>query len=161
MGSKTLMSSYILFKFWSFSKIVSQKLIWHIGLKFSGITEVVIRLTESANLWISDFFFQIERRKIDEMRIPEKVTFTLPFCDASAMRLIAKLLSESIHGEVLLETERLEASFSSVSSTLQVATPCCDGYKMWCKQTNKQTKQKKKKGHNSYWNSEYVYLIEK
>ena len=65
-------------------------------------------------------FSQIERRKIDEMRIPEKVTFTLPLCDASVMRfgmsLTAKFLNESVCGEVLLETEYLKASFSSVSS---------------------------------------------
>lgn len=60
----------------------------------------------------------IERRKIDEMRIPEKVTFTLPLCDASVMRfgmsLTAKFLNESVCGEVLLETEYLKASFSSI-----------------------------------------------
>ena len=36
------------------------------------------------NIWL---FSQIERRKIDEMQIPEKVTFTLPFCDASVMKI--------------------------------------------------------------------------
>ncbi|KAM7449385.1 hypothetical protein ABFA07_002752 [Porites harrisoni] len=57
----------------------------------------------------------IERRKIDEMRNPEKVTFTLPFCDASVMRFgmsfIAKFSNESVCGEALLETEYLKASF--------------------------------------------------
>lgn len=52
----------------------------------------------------------IERCKIDEMRIPEKVTFTLPSCDASVMRLTTKLLTQNDDVEVLLETEQLRAS---------------------------------------------------
>ena len=49
------------------------------------------------------------------MRIPEKVTFTLPSCDASVMRLTTKLLKQSDAVEVLLETEQLRASLPLVS----------------------------------------------
>ena len=49
------------------------------------------------------------------MRIPEKVTFTLPSCDASVMRLTTKLLKQSDDVEVLLETEQLRASLPLVS----------------------------------------------
>lgn len=54
----------------------------------------------------------VERCKIDEMRIPEKVTFTLPSCDASVMRLTTKLLQKQSHDVevVLLETGQLSAS---------------------------------------------------
>ena len=66
-------------------------------------------------IWIPSFYWQIERSKIDEMRIPEKVTFTLPSCDASVMRLTTKLLKQSDAVEVLLETEQLRASLPLVS----------------------------------------------
>ena len=66
-------------------------------------------------IWILSFYWQIERCKIDEMRIPEKVTFTLPSCDASVMRLTTKLLKQSDDVEVLLETEQLRASLPLVS----------------------------------------------
>ena len=51
------------------------------------------------------------------MRIPEKVTFTLPSCDASVMRLTTKLLQKQSHDVevVLLETEQLSASLLLVS----------------------------------------------
>ena len=42
MGGKTLMSSYILSKFWGFSKRISAVTILYIGLKFSEITEIVV-----------------------------------------------------------------------------------------------------------------------
>ena len=35
------MSLSILFKFWGFSKRISPKLFWYIGLKFLEITEIV------------------------------------------------------------------------------------------------------------------------
>ena len=65
------------------------------------------------------------------MRLPEKVTYTLPFCDASAMKIVAKLLSGSLDGETLLETEQLnvklsmvcEISCNLVSIVLPVITP--------------------------------------
>lgn len=57
----------------------------------------------------------IERCKIDEMRIPEKVTFTLPSSDASVMRLSTKLMQkQSDDVEVLLETEQLSASLPPI-----------------------------------------------
>ena len=68
------------------------------------------------NIWIPDFFWQIERCKIDEMRIPEKVTFTLPSSDASVMRLSTILMQkQSDDVEVLLETEQLNANLPPVS----------------------------------------------
>jgi len=57
---------------------------------------------------------KIERRKIDEMRLPEKVTYTLPSCDASAMKIAAKLLSGSLDGQTLLETEQLNVELSMI-----------------------------------------------
>ena len=50
------------------------------------------------------------------MRIPEKVTFTLPSSDASVMRLSTILMQkQSDDVEVLLETEQLNASLPPVS----------------------------------------------
>ena len=67
-------------------------------------------------IWIPDIFWQIERCKIDEMRIPEKVTFTLPSSDASVMRLSTILMQkQSDDVEVLLETEQLNANLPPVS----------------------------------------------
>jgi len=48
------------------------------------------------------------------MRLPEKVTYTLPSCDASAMKIAAKLLSGSLDGQTLLETEQLNVELSMV-----------------------------------------------
>ena len=51
------------------------------------------------------------------MRLPEKVTYTLPSCDASAMKIVAKLLSGSLSGENLLETEELNVKLAMVCDT--------------------------------------------
>lgn len=48
------------------------------------------------------------------MRLPEKVTYILPSCDASGMKIYAKLLSEGPVGETLLETEQLSVKLSLV-----------------------------------------------
>ncbi|KAM7434819.1 hypothetical protein ABFA07_015144 [Porites harrisoni] len=50
---------------------------------------------------------KVDRRKIEEMRLPEKITFTLPPCDASFMKVKAKLIDENSDNEILLETEQL------------------------------------------------------
>jgi len=52
----------------------------------------------------------VERKKIDEMKLPEKLTYTLPTSDASSMKIFAKLLSGSF--ETLLETEQLKVNLS-------------------------------------------------
>ncbi len=49
---------------------------------------------------------QVERRKIDEMKFPEKIPFTLPPCDASSMKIVTRLSSDSY--KTLLETEQLK-----------------------------------------------------
>jgi len=59
---------------------------------------------------------QVERIKIDEMRLPEKITFTLPPYSASTMKVVTKLLNNSLAGETLLETEQLKVQLSMVSN---------------------------------------------
>ena len=46
------------------------------------------------------------------MKLPEKLTYTLPASDASSMKIFAKLLSGS--SETLLATEELKANLSWV-----------------------------------------------
>lgn len=65
---------------------------------------------------------QVERRKINEMKLPEKLTFTLPPCDASFMKIVTKLLSES--HESLLETEQLNVNLSLVSKVTDYNYNC-------------------------------------
>ena len=60
---------------------------------------------------------QVERIKIDEMRLPEKITFILPPCNASTMKVVTRLLNNSLAGETLLETEQLKVQLSMVSNT--------------------------------------------
>ena len=55
---------------------------------------------------------------MDEMRLPEKVTFTLPKSDASSMQAVVKVLKGNLDGETLLKTEQLTFSLSMVSSFL-------------------------------------------
>ena len=59
---------------------------------------------------------QVDRRKIEEMRLPEKITFTLPPSDASFMKVKAKLIDENSDNEILLETEQLHVALSLVSN---------------------------------------------
>lgn len=65
-----------------------------------------------AQLEMGDFqaVKRVERKKIDEMTLPEKLTYTLPSSDASCMKLFAKLLSGSF--QTLLETEQLKVNLS-------------------------------------------------
>ena len=58
---------------------------------------------------------QVERIKVDEMRLPEKVTFTLPKSDASSMQAVVTVLNENLDGETLLKTEHLTLTVSMVS----------------------------------------------
>ena len=55
---------------------------------------------------------------MDEMRIPEKVTFSLPQSDASRMEVSAKLVKKDVTNEILLTTEKLTLSLSVVSTTI-------------------------------------------
>ena len=57
---------------------------------------------------------QVEKRKLDEMKLPEKITYTLPPCNATSMKIITRLLNES--QETLLETEQLDVKLSLVSN---------------------------------------------
>ncbi|XP_068754726.1 uncharacterized protein [Montipora capricornis] len=57
---------------------------------------------------------QIERMKVDEMRLPEKVTYTLPKSDASSMQAVVKVLKGNLDGETLLKTEQLTFSLSMI-----------------------------------------------
>ncbi|KAM7434816.1 hypothetical protein ABFA07_015142 [Porites harrisoni] len=55
---------------------------------------------------------KVDRRKIEEMRLPEKITFTLPPSDASFMKVKARLIDENSDNEILLETEQLHVPLS-------------------------------------------------
>ena len=72
-------------------------------------------LSES-NMNIYYYLMQVDRRKIEEMRLPEKITFTLPPSDASFMKVKAKLIDENSDNEILLETEQLHVPLSLVSN---------------------------------------------
>lgn len=65
---------------------------------------------------IYDYLMQVDRRKIEEMRLPEKITFTLPPSDASFMKVKAKLIDENSDNEILLETEQLHVPLTLVSN---------------------------------------------
>ena len=71
-------------------------------------------LSES-NMNMYYYLMQVDRRKIEEMRLPEKITFTLPPCDASFMKVKAKLIDENSDNEILLETEELHVPLTLVS----------------------------------------------
>lgn len=75
---------------------------------------------------------QVERKKIDEMKLPEKLTYTLPSSDASSMKIFAKLLSGSFETRTLLETEQLKVNLSFVS-TCDASSFNCTSYTCWLK----------------------------
>ena len=56
---------------------------------------------------------QIERKKIDQFTLPEKLTYTLPHGSVASLKISVKLTSE--RDEFLLETEQLEINLPSVS----------------------------------------------
>ena len=82
-------------------------------LKLTGAS--LSPLSES-NMNIYYYLMQVDRRKIEEMRLPEKITFTLPPSDASFMKVKAKLIDENSDNEILLETEQLHVPLSLVSN---------------------------------------------
>ncbi|KAJ7382363.1 hypothetical protein OS493_035423 [Desmophyllum pertusum] len=53
---------------------------------------------------------QIEKKKIDEMKLSENVVFTLPSCDASIMKVVAELMDEDRNP--LFETGELNVELS-------------------------------------------------
>ena len=75
-------------------------------------------LSES-NMNMYYYLMQVDRRKIEEMRLPEKITFTLPPCDASFMKVKAKLIDENSDNEILLEAEELHVPLTLVSNFSQ------------------------------------------
>ena len=82
-------------------------------LKLTGAP--LLPLSES-NMNMYYYLMQVDRRKIEEMRLPEKTTFTLPPCDASFMKVKAKLIDENSDNEILLETEELHVPLTLVSN---------------------------------------------
>jgi len=91
-------------------RVHSEKFCW----KKTQATDVLI-----AKLEVGDFqaVKTVERIKIDEMRLPEKITFILPPCNASTMKVVTRLLNNSLAGETLLETEQLKVQLSMFSHT--------------------------------------------
>ena len=73
----------------------------------------------SENIILLDFQFflymltQIERKKIDQFTLPEKLTYTLPHGRVASLKISVILNSE--RDELLLETEQLEVNLPSVS----------------------------------------------
>ncbi|XP_073253834.1 uncharacterized protein [Porites lutea] len=65
---------------------------------------------------------KVDRRKIDEMRLLEKMTFTLPPSNASFMKVKAKLIDEKSENEILLETEQLNVPLSVVTEVALSST---------------------------------------
>ncbi|KAL9969795.1 hypothetical protein ACROYT_G022054 [Oculina patagonica] len=65
-----------------------------------------------AKLIMEDFHAkqQVDRRKIDEMKLAENKVFTLPSCNASIMKLVGKLMT--VDKQVLLETGELNVKLS-------------------------------------------------
>ncbi|XP_058953112.2 uncharacterized protein [Pocillopora verrucosa] len=54
---------------------------------------------------------RIERKKIDQFTLPEKLTYTLPHGSVASLKISVKLTSE--RDELLLETEQLEINLPS------------------------------------------------
>ena len=59
------------------------------------------------------YFFQVERRKIDQMKLAQNFVFTMPKSDASIMTVKAILVNES--EEIILETGELDMELLTVS----------------------------------------------
>ena len=84
--------------------------------KLLKLTGAPLSPLSESNMNIYYYLMQVDRRKIEEMRIPEKITFTLPPSDASFMKVKAKLIDENSDNEILLETEQLHVPLSLVSN---------------------------------------------
>ena len=54
----------------------------------------------------------MERKKIDEMTLSENIVYTLPNCDASTLKLAAKLMDGNL--QTLLETGELNVKLLKV-----------------------------------------------
>lgn len=67
-----------------------------------------------ARFIMEDFeaFKEVERRKVDHMRLAENVTCTLPSSDASIMKVKGKLLSEN--GDMILEMGELDVDLLTI-----------------------------------------------
>ena len=66
-----------------------------------------------------------KKKKIEEMKLPEKLTYTLPTSDASSMKIFAKLLSGKF--KTLPETEQLKVILS-FESTCDASSFNCTCY---------------------------------
>ena len=84
--------------------------------KHLELTGAPLSSLSESNMNIYYYLMQVDRRKIEEMRLPEKITFTLPPSDASFMKVKAKLIDENSDNEILLETEQLHVPLSLVSN---------------------------------------------
>ena len=84
--------------------------------KHLKITGAPLSPLSESNMNIYYYLMQVDRRKIEEMRLPEKITVTLPPCNASFMKVKAKLIDENSDNEILLETEQLHVPLSLVSN---------------------------------------------
>ena len=84
--------------------------------KHLKLTGAPLSSLSESNMNIYYYLMQVDRRKIEEMRLPEKITFTLPPSDASFMKVKAKLIDENSDNEILLETEQLHVPLSLVSN---------------------------------------------
>ena len=84
--------------------------------KHLKLTGAPLSSLSESNMNIYYYLMQVDRRKIEEMRLPEKITFILPPSDASFMKVKAKLIDENSDNEILLETEQLHVPLSLVSN---------------------------------------------
>ena len=109
--------------------------------KYLKLTGAPLSPLSESNMNIYYYLMQVDRRKIEEMRLPEKITFTLPPSDASFMKVKAKLIDENSDNEILLETEQLHVPLSLVSNFNQQvfffffhrAVVCvCVSIREWC-----------------------------
>ena len=62
------------------------------------------------------FSFQVDRRKIEEMKLAENFVFTMPNSDASYMTVEATLMNES--RDIIFQTGEMDLELSTVSSFL-------------------------------------------
>ena len=62
------------------------------------------------------FSFQVDRRKIEEMKLAENFVFTMPNSDASFMTVEATLMNES--RDIIFQTGEMDLELSTVSSFL-------------------------------------------
>ncbi|XP_068752980.1 uncharacterized protein [Montipora capricornis] len=90
-------------------RVHSEKFCW----KKSSSADKIIAILKMEDL---EAIKKVERIKVDEMRLPEKVTFTLPKSDASSMQAVVTVLNGNLDGETLLKTEQLTLTVSMIPS---------------------------------------------